>query len=61
LPQVGFDRRLHVWILQLQASSAPSSAPGAVHLTKRSGRRRMVVEAFEFLFQPKPSSRSCGA
>ncbi len=50
LLQVGFDRRLHVGILQLAGKLCAVVRAGAVHLTERSRRRRLMLEALEFLF-----------
>jgi hypothetical protein len=50
LPHVGFDRRLHVGILQLAGQLTAVERAGAMHLAERSGRRRMMLEAFEFAF-----------
>ena len=57
LPQVGFDRRLHVGILQLAGELRAVERARAMHLAERSGRRRMMLEALEFAFaSPAPSS-----
>ncbi len=62
LPQVGFDRRLHVGILQLAGQLAAVERAGAMHLAERGGRRRMMLEALEFGFPSRrPVPRSCGA
>ena len=48
LLQVGFDRRLHVGILQLARKLGAFQRAGTVHLTERSGGRGLVLEAPEF-------------
>ena len=50
LAQVGFDRRLHVGILQLAGKLRAVERVGAVHLAERCRRRRMMFEALEFGF-----------
>ena len=49
LLQVGFDRGLHVGILQLAGKQRAVERAGAMHLAERSGRGGMMLEAREFL------------
>ena len=49
LRQVGFDRRLHVGILQLAGERRAVERAGAMHLAERRGGGRMMLEAFELL------------
>jgi hypothetical protein len=53
LPQVGFDRRLHVGILQLAcelgAGASAVMGAGAMHLSERRRGGGMMLEAREFL------------
>ncbi len=44
LVEVGFDRRLHVRILQLAGKLLAVERCGAVHLAERGRRGRMVLE-----------------
>ena len=50
LPQIGFDRRLHVGILQLAGKLLAVERACAVHLAERGGGGRLMLEALEFLF-----------
>ena len=50
LAHVGFDRRLHVGILKFAGELRAVERVGAVHLTERSRRRRVMFEALEFAF-----------
>ena len=45
LAEIGFDRRLHVGILQLAGQPAAVERGRLVHLAERSGRRRVMLEA----------------
>ena len=45
LLEVGFDRRLHVRILQLAGQFVAVMRAGPMHLPERGGGRRMVLEA----------------
>ncbi len=45
LLQIGFDRGLHVGILQLAGQHRAVERAGAVHLAERRGRRRTMLEA----------------
>ncbi len=49
LLQVGFDRGLHVGILQLAGEHRAVERAGAMHLAERRGGGGMMLEAFEFL------------
>jgi hypothetical protein len=49
LIEIGFDRRLHVRILQLACNFAAIERAAAVHLAQRSGSSRMVIEFGKFL------------
>ena len=49
LLQVGFDRGLHVGILQLAGKRGAVERARAMHLAERRGGRRMMLEAREFL------------
>ena len=54
LLQVGFDRRLHIGILQLAGELGAVMRKPAMHLPKRSGGGGMVLEAGEFLLPLRP-------
>ena len=54
LLQIGFDRRLHVGILQLAGQGGAVERAGAMHLAERSGGGRMMLEACEFLLPIGP-------
>ena len=45
LLQIGFDRGLHVGILQLAGQQRAIERAGAVHLAERCGRGRMMLKA----------------
>ena len=49
LVEIGFDRRLHVGILQLAGKLRAVERARLVHLAERGGGRRMMLEALEFL------------
>ena len=49
LPQVRFDRRLHVRVLQLAGKITPVMGAGAMNLAERSSRSRVMLEARELL------------
>ena len=49
LLQIGFDRRLHVGILQLAGKLCAVERARAMHLAERGGGRRLMLEALEFL------------
>ena len=49
LIEVGFDRRLHVGILQLAGQRVAIERARAMHLAERGGGRRMMFEFGEFL------------
>src|SRR5215470_15003784 len=48
LIEVGFDRRLHVGILQFARDLAASRRARTMHLTERSGRSRVMPELGKF-------------
>ncbi len=47
LPQIGFDDRCHIWILQLARQRGAVLGGCPVNLAERSRRRRMHVERGE--------------
>ncbi len=57
LGEVGFDRRLHVRILQLGGERAPVMARRAMHLAERGGRRRLMREPRELCLPVGPKLR----
>ena len=57
LLQIGFDRRLHVGILQLAGQGGAVERAGAMYLAERSGGGRMMLEACEFLLPIRPQLR----
>ena len=57
LRQVGFDRRLHVGILQLGGKRAAVMRARAMHLPERGRRRRLMLEAREFRLPVRPELR----
>ena len=58
LGEVGFDRRLHVGILQLAGELAAVERARPVHLAERGGGGRMMLEGGEFFLPAGPSSAS---
>ena len=54
LLEIGFDRRLHVGILQLAGQRGAVMRPRAMHLAERCRRGRMMLEVGEFLLPVRP-------
>ena len=54
LLQIGFDRRLHVGILQLAGQFGAVERAGAMHLAEGSGRGGMMLEACELALPIRP-------
>ena len=54
LLQIGFDRRLHVGILQLASQSGTVERAGAMHLAERGGGGGAMLEAFELALPVGP-------
>ena len=54
LAEIGFDRRLHVGILQLHGQVPAVEADRAVHLAERGGRGRHPLERAEALLPARP-------
>ena len=57
LLQVGFDRRLHVGILQLAGQRLARMGAGAMHLAERGRRGRMMLEARDLALPVGPELR----
>src|SRR5262245_63275702 len=58
LIEVGFDRRLHVGILQLACNLAAIERASAMHLAERSGGSRLMLEFGKFVLPVGPELRS---
>ena len=58
LPQVSFDRRLHVRVLQLAGKITPAMGAGAMNLAERSSRGRVMLEARELLLPARAELRA---
>ena len=56
LVEVGQQRRTRAWVLQLDRDLAPVVPDGAVHLTDRRSRGRLVLELLEQI-TPVPQGR----
>ena len=54
LAEIGFDRRLHVGILELAGERPAVEADRAMHLAERGGGRRLVLERTEALLPVGP-------
>ena len=54
LAEIGFDRRLHVGVLQLAGELRAVMRVRAMHLAERGGRGGMMLEACELLLPVRP-------
>ena len=60
LPQIGFDDRCHVGILQFAGKRSAILGGRPVNLAERSRRRRMGIERGEQRLPIRPELRLCG-